>query len=76
MMEHCWKEHVSRLKKLYINCYGGGSNGWRVKLWKYELALFAVEAGLEIYVSHFPKGHPNGIKWNTDYFALLQRTGR
>ena len=48
-------------KKLYINCDGGGSNGWRVRLWKYELALFAEETGLEIHVSHFP---PGTSKWN------------
>ena len=48
-------------KKLYINCDGGGSNGWRVRLWKYELALFAEETGLELHVSHFP---PGTSKWN------------
>ena len=48
-------------KKIYINCDGGGSNGWRVRLWKYELALFAQETGLEIHVSHFP---PGTSKWN------------
>ena len=48
-------------KKLYINCDGGGSNGWRVRLWKYELALLAEETDLEIHVSHFP---PGTSKWN------------
>lgn len=48
-------------KKIYINCDGGGSNGWSVRLWKYELALLAEETGLEIHVSHFP---PGTSKWN------------
>ena len=48
-------------KKIYINCDGGGSNGSRCRLWKYELALFAEENGLEIHVSHFP---PGTSKWN------------
>ena len=48
-------------KKIFINCDGGGSNGWRVRLWKYELALLAEETGLEIHVSHFP---PGTSKWN------------
>lgn len=48
-------------KRIYINCDGGGSNGWRVRLWKYELALLAQETGLEIHVSHFP---PGTSKWN------------
>ncbi len=43
-------------KSLYINCDGGGSNGWRIRLWKYELALLAQETGLEIHVSHYPPG--------------------
>lgn len=47
--------------KIYINCDGGGSNGWRSRLWKYELALFADETGIEIQVSHFP---PGTSKWN------------
>ena len=46
---------------IYINCDGGGSNGWRVRLWKYELAMLAEETGLEIHVSHFP---PGTSKWN------------
>ena len=48
-------------KSLYINCDGGGSNGWRIRLWKYELALFAQETDLEIHVSHYP---PGTSKWN------------
>lgn len=48
-------------KQIYITCDGGGSNGSRVKLWKYELAKFAEETGLSIYVSHFP---PGTSKWN------------
>lgn len=48
-------------KKIYINCDGGGSNGWRSRLWKYELALFAEEMGIEVQVSHFP---PGTSKWN------------
>ncbi len=48
-------------KRLYINCDGGGSNGWRTRLWKYELAIFAQETGIEVHVSHFP---PGTSKWN------------
>lgn len=55
------KRTFPHAKKIYINCDGGGSNGWRVRLWKYELALLAEETGLEIHVSHFP---PGTSKWN------------
>jgi len=61
-----WWETVGRntfpeAKKLYINCDCGGSNGNRTRLWKYQLAQFAIRTGLEIYVSHFP---PGTSKWN------------
>ena len=55
------KETFPHARRLYINCDGGGSNGWRRRLWKYELAMFAQETGLEIHVSHFP---PGTSKWN------------
>jgi len=48
-------------KKLLINADGGGSNGYRLKLWKTELQKFADEFSLEVSVSHFP---PGTSKWN------------
>ena len=40
---------------------GGGSNGYRVRLWKVELQRFAEETGLEVTVCHLP---PGTSKWN------------
>lgn len=48
-------------KRLLITADSGGSNGYRVKLWKLELAKLAEETGLEIFVSHLP---PGTSKWN------------
>jgi len=48
-------------KKIYITCDSGGSNGCRVRMWKYQLQQFANRTGLEIEVSHFPRGTS---KWN------------
>jgi len=48
-------------RKIYINCDSGGSNGSRVRMWKYQLQQFADRTGLEIEVSHFPTGTS---KWN------------
>lgn len=48
-------------QKLFITADGGGSNGYRVKLWKVELQKLADETGLDISVSHFP---PGTSKWN------------
>ena len=47
--------------KLLITADGGGSNGYRRRLWKSELQRFANESGLEINVCHFP---PGTSKWN------------
>ena len=47
--------------KLLITADAGGSNGYRVKLWKVELAKLAQETGLEITVVHYP---PGTSKWN------------
>jgi transposase len=48
--------------RLLMTADGGGSNGSRVRLWKWELQRFADETGLEITVCHFP---PGTSKWNT-----------
>ena len=60
-----WWYHVGKTNfksnKLLIVCDSGGSNGWRPRLWKYQLALFAEETGLEIHVCHMP---PGTSKWN------------
>jgi hypothetical protein len=47
--------------KIYVTCDSGGSNGYRVRMWKYQLQQFANRTGLEIEVSHFPRGTS---KWN------------
>ena len=48
-------------KKLMVTADCGGSNGYRVRLWKVELQKLADETGLEISVCHFP---PGTSKWN------------
>jgi len=47
--------------RLLITADAGGSNGYRVRLWKLELQKLADETGLEIAVCHFP---PGTSKWN------------
>ncbi len=48
-------------KRLLVCADAGGSNGYRLRLWKRELALLATETGLAITVCHFP---PGTSKWN------------
>ena len=47
--------------RLLICADGGGSNGYRVRAWKTELAALATETGLAITVCHLP---PGTSKWN------------
>jgi hypothetical protein len=47
--------------RLMISADGGGSNGYRTRLWKTELARFAADTGLTITVCHLP---PGTSKWN------------
>jgi transposase len=46
---------------LLITADAGGSNGTRLRLWKWELQRFANRTGLTITVCHFP---PGTSKWN------------
>ncbi|MGH7979952.1 MAG: ISAzo13 family transposase [Limisphaerales bacterium] len=60
-----WRQEGRRLypqsSRLLITADGGGSNGYRVRLWKWELQRLANQTGLEIAVCHFP---PGTSKWN------------
>jgi hypothetical protein len=47
--------------RLMITADGGGSNGYRTRLWKTELAALATELGITITVCHLP---PGTSKWN------------
>ena len=48
-------------RRLLITADGGGSNGSRLRLWKWELQRLADETELEISLAHFP---PGTSKWN------------
>lgn len=54
-------ERYPGANQLLITADGGGSNGYRVRLWKVELQKLANETGLSISVSHLP---PGTSKWN------------
>jgi hypothetical protein len=47
--------------RLLITADAGGSNSYRYRVWKSELAALAAETGLVITVCHFP---PGTSKWN------------
>jgi hypothetical protein len=61
-----WWQAVGRTlhpnaSRLLICADGGGSNGYRTRLWKTELAALAQSTGLTITVCHLP---PGTSKWN------------
>jgi transposase len=60
-----WKARGSldypQATRLLITADAGGSNGYRYRVWKSELAALAAETGLTITVCHFP---PGTSKWN------------
>ena len=61
-----WWQEIGRARypeatRLVITADGGGSNGYRVRLWKRELQRLADETGIAIEVHHLP---PGTSKWN------------
>ena len=60
-----WRHEGRRLypraTQLLITADGGGSNGYRLRLWKWELQGLADQTALSIKVCHFP---PGTSKWN------------
>jgi len=55
------KRRYPKAKRLMITADGGGSNGYRVRLWKAELQNLADELKFPITICHFP---PGTSKWN------------
>lgn len=61
-----WWHHEGRqlyptAEGLHITADGGGSNGYRLRLWKWELQRLSDQIALPIAVCHFP---PGTSKWN------------
>ena len=55
------RKRYPKAKRLMIAADGGGSNGYRTRLWKVELQELANELNLPITVCHLP---PGTSKWN------------
>jgi len=63
---HSWWKQVGAKRypsatRITITADAGGSNGSRLRLWKWELQIMADATGLPISVMHFP---PGTSKWN------------
>ena len=55
------KKRFPEASTLLVTADAGGSNGPRVRAWKWHLARLAEETGLSITVCHYP---PGTSKWN------------
>lgn len=55
------RDRYPNATRLLITADAGGSNGYRTRAWKNDLAELAAEIGLPITVCHFP---PGTSKWN------------
>ena len=55
------RRRYPKAQSLLITADSGGSNGTRVRLWKWELQKFADRTGLTLTVCHMP---PGTSKWN------------
>jgi hypothetical protein len=61
MVEKARKKMYPNATQIFITADCGGSNGYRLKLWKYCLSRLATKIKLPIQVSHYP---PGTSKWN------------
>jgi hypothetical protein len=55
------KKNYPNIKYIVITADCGGSNGYRTRLWKYELQKLVNYIGVDIIVCHYPQGTS---KWN------------
>jgi Rhodopirellula transposase DDE domain len=62
--------------RLLVTCDAGGSNGYRARAWKAELARFAAQSGLAVTVCHFPPGTSKWNKIEHRLFCHITRTWR
>ena len=73
-----WWQQVGRARYpqaqwLLIEADAGGCNGYRPRLWKYELQQLANQTGLSIMVCHYPSG---ASKWNPIEHRLFSQISR
>jgi hypothetical protein len=70
------KDRYPHAARLLVTCDAGGSNGYRARAWKAELARLAARTGLEITVCHFPPGTSKWNKIEHRLFCHITRTWR
>jgi hypothetical protein len=70
------KGEYAEADEIVITADCGGSNGYRVKLWKYCLQKLANETGKKITVLHFPPGTGKWNKIEHRLFSFISKNWR
>lgn len=70
------KSMYPKAKEILITADCGGSNGYRVRLWKWELHKLADELNMTIHVSHFPPGTSKWNKIEHKMFSFISKNWR
>jgi hypothetical protein len=63
-------------RSLLVTADSGGSNGARLRLWKWELQKLADDTGLILHVAHFPPGTSKWNKIEHRLFAFISQNWR
>ncbi|MCP4109384.1 MAG: ISAzo13 family transposase, partial [Desulfobacteraceae bacterium] len=61
---------------ILITADGGGSNGYRIRLWKREIQKLSNEIAMSVHICHFP---PGAGKWNKiehQMFSFISKNWR
>ena len=79
-IRHWWetrgRARYPTARRLLITADGGGSNGSRVRLWKWELQQWADASGLVLQVCHLPPGTSKWNKIEHRLFAFISQNWR
>jgi len=70
----CFRYHGA--SRLLITADGGGSNGYRIRLWKSEIQSLANELGIAINICHFPPGTSKWNKIEHQMFSFMSKNWR
>ncbi len=70
------REEYPTARKLLLTADCGGSNGYRVRLWKTSLQALANDLGHVIHVSHYPPGTSKWNKIEHRMFSIISQNWR
>ena len=77
-IERWWVNYGKQLyphsQRMLITCDCGGSNGYRVHLWKLKISELSRRIGLDIHVTHYPTGTSKYNKIEHRLFSHISKS--